>query len=170
MELIRLGTVKVGNYGSAEELKKALMEKGIFIESYTEHMFNGLVLVPNEAEIDLVMVSAEDLGFEDRDRCDILMGEVVARGEREGLKRCPAEVGAQILLQLSNLPIEDYLVITMDPIPDGDGDQSAFLICSWELNGLSSTYDVDRSDIEYDSFVFMLPRHVSMPNPEKACA
>jgi len=154
MKFEKLGTITVGDHKSAEELKIAIIKKGISIESYTEIMLETLVVVPEETTMDLVIVTACDLDFGDND--DVLMSEVIARAEKEGLERCPAEVGPQILLQIDKVFPED-LTVAMNPLLDRDGDESAFLLRSNRSKILDSDYGINDSSMESSRFVFINP-------------
>lgn len=76
-------------------------------------------------ELDLVAVSAIDLGFDtgpDHIRRDALY----ARALELGLRLCPAEVGPQLLLQGWDLPPGLNLLIAMEPLAGGLGDPFVF--------------------------------------------
>lgn len=66
-------------------------------------------------ELDLVAVSAMDLGF-DRDPDHIRRDAIYARALELGLQLCPAEVGPQLLLQDWDLPAGLNLLVAMEPI------------------------------------------------------
>ncbi len=66
-----------------------------------------------ETEVDLVIVSIGQLGFDDNFTC---YADIFARAQSLGLELCPAEVGPQLRIQYMDQPEEEHLSLAMEPI------------------------------------------------------
>ena len=113
---ITVGTYK-GVNGMREALDGALMRIG---ESADEIL--GRPAFPysrTKTELDLVVLTAADLGFETGSRS---VGEIYRRAMQLGLELCPAEVGPQLRLQYVNQPVGEFLRIAMQPVATYHGE------------------------------------------------
>lgn len=79
---------------------------------------------PAETEVELVEVSAEDLGF----KVDATYGDIYARANALGLSCCHHEVGPQFLLQYGHLSASERLLVGMEPIADSNGHLHIFSV------------------------------------------
>jgi hypothetical protein len=109
-------TIKLGTFKSVNELSTALTSKGFEIDQYwaAPMLNNHVTLAPAETEIELVKVTARQLGF---DR-NTPRGEIYARAFEAGLEVLPAEAGPQLRLQCLDEPrLEgEPILIGMEPI------------------------------------------------------
>ena len=102
---IKLGTIKTG-----EELVSVLRKNGNDVSDCAEYTLrkSGKFPVGLEEEVDLVKVSAKDLGFDNLVPYIngyphyVSRGEVYEQAKKLGLKICPLEVGPQLRLQYDN--------------------------------------------------------------------
>lgn len=119
-------TINLGTHKSADDFRKALKKSGNKIYDWADDIlgtsdFNKRI-AQTEKEIDLVIVTVEELGFKD----SATRKEIYDRAIELGLKLCPAEVGPQLRLQYEDQPNGEYLHISMEPITDSGGDLGVF--------------------------------------------
>jgi len=109
-----------------------------------------------ETEIDLVVVSNDDLGV----KKGAYFKDTYKRALELGLVLCPNEVGPQLRLQYTDQPMGEWLLIAMDPIEDSDGDLSVFRVGRDGVGAwLFGYYGHSGRRWSADSrFVFALPR------------
>ena len=88
-------------------------------------------------ELDLVVLSAFDLGFGDRaPRNDIELGptveaslrDIYARAASLGFELCPAEVGPALRLSYLDQPLGEFLHIAMKPVARYSGELTDFTV------------------------------------------
>lgn len=149
-------TIKLGTEKSAKDLKKAL-ERGKYpIGTYAEQILKKVVVAESETELDLVIVTPRELGFTENTRRDA----IYERAQELGLQLCPNEVGPQLRLQYGDQPLNEWMVIGMEPLTDSDGDLRLFYVVHlsdgrWLHSNYGSPDDVWSLDYR---FVFALPR------------
>lgn len=73
-------------------------------------------------KLNLVKVSVADLDFPD----GATLKKIYERAISIGLKLVPAEAGPQLRLQYTNQPIDEWLLMAMEPIKDSGGDPLIF--------------------------------------------
>ncbi|OGC57756.1 hypothetical protein A3H26_02025 [candidate division WWE3 bacterium RIFCSPLOWO2_12_FULL_36_10] len=84
------------------------------------------------------------------------MRDVIAAGEKQGLVRCPGEVGPQLRRQYMNQPIGEFLNIVMTPIEDYRRVFRFFRICN-DAGILILAGDIAISLGDNTKFVFVIP-------------
>jgi len=102
-------TIKIG---SVEDLSRALAVNGFPICSTASDIMERMVPAPAETAIELVRITARELGFNNQTRRDA----IYARAKEFGLDLVPAEVGPQLRLQYGKQPAREWLLIGMEPI------------------------------------------------------
>jgi hypothetical protein len=116
-------TITIGNYKDGYDLRDAIRK------SYECDRAKGMIerIVPNKTKriLNLVLVSGEDLGFED----GVFAQDMYNRGHVFGLSPCPTEVGPELRLQYPDQPQDESLVLVMDGAPGNEGR------CIFEING-----------------------------------
>lgn len=117
-------TVKLGTHRSPKELRKALEQSGKRISDWAGDILNKVVVAKQKTELDIVVVSVDELGFKDGARYD----QICARGKEFGLELCPFEVGPQLRLQYTDQPVGEWLVVATEPLSDRDGDLLVFCV------------------------------------------
>ncbi len=83
--------------------------------------FTASVIV-SEAPVNLVIASVAELGFKNGATCL----DIYNRAKKLGLELCPAEVGPQLRLQYVDQPLNEWLIIAIEPISDSDGGLRVF--------------------------------------------
>ena len=117
---IKLGT----GTKDADGFRKALKKADCNIGDWGNDILGkpAFTVAPQETEVELVVVSVAELGFnEGATRADIYK-----RANELGLDLCPNEVGPQLRLQYKDQPKDEWLLIAMEPITDSDGDLGVF--------------------------------------------
>jgi hypothetical protein len=90
-------TVRIGARNYIDELEK----EGYSLDRHVRSMLENLIHSATEAEVDLVRVGLEDLGFERYTYTVPLM----QRAQDLGLELCPAEVGPALRLAYVDQPM-----------------------------------------------------------------
>lgn len=125
-------TVTVGTYKTVEELKATLKIHSINYFGMAQELIESpsFSLVKTPVQIDLINISAAELGFLE----PTTIKDVWNRAFEVGLSLCPQEVGAQLLLQHGNdttengLAYEYPLAIATQPISTPRDKQGIFNI------------------------------------------
>lgn len=120
-------TIKLGTgLKAAEDFRKALKDGGHRIGDWGNDILGKPAFKASETEIevDLVVVSVEELGFKD----GATRKDIYERALSYGLELCPNEVGPQLRLQYTNQPNGEWLLIAMEPISDSDGNLYVFYV------------------------------------------
>ena len=111
-------TITIGNI-SRDKFIPTLKERGMNVSDWSADMMkqDAFTVAGQEEQIDLVVVSVRDLGFDKATRYDA----ICARAKERGLELCPPEVGPQLRLQYLDQPLGEWIVIAMEAIRDSDG-------------------------------------------------
>lgn len=119
-------TVKLGTHGTVEELKNAITSAGHNISDWSKDILGkpAFTLAGEESELELVKVTARELGFSK----GATRKDIYNRAIEQGLMICPAEVGPQLRLQYADQPIGEWVIIAMEPIIDSGGDPGMFSV------------------------------------------
>lgn len=151
-------TIKLGTCADLTALKVAVNEAGCHISDYANDLLNhrDFSIVAEETEVDLVVASVAELGFED----GATYADICAKAQELGLELCPAEVGPQLRLQYTDQPNGEWLRVAMEAMTDRDGNRCIFLIERdddelWLIWDDGSPDDFWRAD---GPFVFVRPR------------
>lgn len=110
-----------GLHKSPKDYHKALESAGFRIGNYAGQVLKKISIARAETEVDLVLVTAAELGFKDGARRDA----IYARAIELGLKLCPAEVALALRLADSEDP---WVVVGMKPVADSDGNLFVFYV------------------------------------------
>lgn len=118
-------TITIGTI-PREKFTPTLKERGMNVSDWPADMMkqDAFTVVSQEEQIDLVVVSVRDLGFDKATRYDA----ICQRAEERGLELCPPEVGPQLRLQYLDQPLGEWLVIAMEAIRDSIGGLSVFCV------------------------------------------
>jgi len=109
-------------------------------------------------EVDLVLISAQELGFEESTD----LRTVYVRAKERGLGLCPAEVGPQLYLQYSDQPEGELLYVAMNQIFDSSDVPVVFHIENLDYGRYLHADYGDPDDIcdpDYQ-LVFVLPKRM----------
>jgi len=148
MDLKKLGVICIGNFKNAEELLRKLREEEIDVCDYTKPMLSRIVVEVEERNICLTGITSRELGFDHGG----LAKDIFEKAGELGLEKCFSEVGVQMALQRENVVFDGEMIISMDPIPDRDGDLSLFLIS----DSVDSVYKVDTDDLDPDTLIVFI--------------
>ena len=113
-------TIKLGTGPkTAEDFQSSIKAIGNKISKWASDILSKRAFTTSdtEMELDLVNVSARELGFEK----GATRKEIYERALILGLQLCPAEVGPQLRLQYQDQPNGEWLTIGMEPV-SGSGD------------------------------------------------
>ncbi len=118
----------------------------------------GFHLSHYRQEIDLVVISAADLGFAADD--DVTLEAVQDRAEMLGFALCPAEIGPLLRLGYLDQPTGEFLHIAMQPIATYSGALTSFAIGndSAGLLLIGSDGRPEMAMLAVTRFVFVKPR------------
>jgi hypothetical protein len=117
-------TIKIGTQKSVKDLTKALTGNGFRISDWAGDILKKITLADAETEIELVLVSVADLGFTKATRRDAIYD----RAKELGLDLVPAEAGPQLRLQYTDQPMNEWMLMAMEPITDSDGAPYVFSV------------------------------------------
>ena len=140
-----LRTIKFGGteHKTFEDFRGALKEARCHINDWAYDILGSpdFTAATEESEVDLVAVSVAELGFQNgASRSDIYM-----RALELGLELCPPEVGPQLCLQYKAQPMDEWLLIGMEPIAGSGGSLGVFYVGhdgrSLWLYGCNSSFD-----------------------------
>lgn len=112
---IRIGTP---NLRTADDCRCVLGEAVCRISRWANDMLDRCRFACKETDLDLVVVSVAELGFEKGATC----ADVYTRAQEEfGLDLCPADVGPALRLAYKDQPQDEWLLVAMEPIADSGG-------------------------------------------------
>ena len=149
-------TITLGVYESVKAYREALTKAGFRIGDWATDILNKIQVSQSQVQLDLVMRSVAELGFEEAARYDA----IYAKAKELGLQLCPAEVGPALRLTYSDQPCGEWLWIAMDPLPDSYGGLVVFGVAH-ARDGRVLAGDDGVSAYAWGpdgQFVFVLPR------------
>jgi hypothetical protein len=114
--------VLLGTHKSVKDLSKALTDGGFRIGDYAAQIFKKTAIAETETDIELVLVTVAELGFTKATRRDAIYD----RAKELGLDLVPAEAGPQLRLAYTDQPLNEWMVMAMEPIANSDGDLGVF--------------------------------------------
>ncbi len=119
------GSIKLGLHKSARAYCKEMKKAGVHIDPLAKDILDSscFTVSKTETEVDIVIVSNADLGFEK----GASHSTTCARAEEFGLELCPAEVGPALrLASYTGLLRGKWVIVAMNPITDSKGDYCVF--------------------------------------------
>jgi hypothetical protein len=159
-ELKIFKTIKLGGIRDAEGFRQVLKDNGMKIDDWffwADQIMSQpkFTITQEETEVDLVVVSATDIGFER----DATREQIYARAKEKGLELCPPDVGPQLRLQYKDQPEWQRLLIGMEPITVWSNMEVFGLE---NINGrlwlTAHTGNPDFAWSKFESWVFIRPR------------
>lgn len=152
-------TIKLGTgIKDANGFRKAIKNAEMRIGNWADDILGKpeFTVVAGETEVDLVKVTVAELGFKDGARRD----QIYDRAQELGLELCPREVGPQLRLQYKDQPLNEWILVAMEPIRGSDGDLGVFSVGCYDsrLWLLSSFGNPDFFWIAGDQWAFVRPR------------
>ena len=157
-------TIKLGTgFKTADDFRGAIKSAGMFIVNLGNEIlnFHAFTVSTEETEVDLVVVSNAELGFNGGAKLE----DTCARALELGLELCPNEVGPQLRLQYEDQPYGGLIIVTdlidsglrlvFNVSRDGGGDVGRRF--------LSGSYDSPRDFWSADSRFVFCRRRVVLP-------
>jgi len=112
-----IAKVTLGTHKTIEELEAAMRLEGYDISQHAKKMLPKVTVSSELKELELVAVSANDLGFTGRTQ----RSEIYAKAQSLGLQICPPEVGLQLYrVYFQNEHEYEELMIAMEPATTSD--------------------------------------------------
>ncbi|MGB8244888.1 MAG: hypothetical protein WCF76_13505 [Pseudolabrys sp.] len=151
-------TITLGRFANTFALRNALDAAGCGIGDLAEQILArpAFPMNPAEVDVDLVVVSAAELGTP----TETSLVDVYARAQERGLALAPAEVGPQLRLQYPDQPIGEFLHVGMNPINTWSGEPVIFALVNGGagliLLGTESSANAKISAM--NRFLFVRPR------------
>jgi hypothetical protein len=163
-------TIKLGMCKSPDEYRKEFKQARISIGDWGNHILDRISCLQDEIEVNLVVLSVFELGFNRSAKYK----DLCAKALELGLQLCPAEVGPALRLSYKDQPGGERLRIAMKAITDSYGCyDSIFEVVHEEevvyeedelwLGGNCGVPDTRRS--VRSRFVFVRPKPVSADEP-----
>lgn len=109
--------IRVGTHKTIPELRQAIVDDGNKIETWGGDILDKIVVASTPAKVNLVLVTVADLGFPN----GATREQIYAKSLSFSLSICPAEVGPQLRLQYKDQPIDEWILVAMEPITGSDG-------------------------------------------------
>lgn len=115
-------TITLGSFANAFAFHGALNATGCGIGGLAAEILArpGFVVSSTKKEVELVTVSAIELGFSTD---TVTLAAIYARAKDLGFGLAAAEIGPQLRLQYFDQPIGEFLIIGMEPITTWNGEQ-----------------------------------------------
>jgi hypothetical protein len=122
-------TISLGRFENSFALRNALHAAGCGIGDLAEEILArpAFTLAADKTEVDLVVVSAKQLGFVVESAPLI---DIYSRAEKLGLSIAPAETGPELRLQYFDQPTGEFLHVGMKPITTWRGDPVIFVVAN----------------------------------------
>ncbi|SRR6266700_1464148 len=117
-------TIKLGAHKNDTALRDAIEYAGMKLDNWGRSLLRRTDTATEETDVDLVVVSAAELGFKKGAK----YSEICARALELGLELCPAEVGPALRLAYKDQPRGEWLLIAMNAISGSDGDLRVFIV------------------------------------------
>ncbi|RZN07180.1 hypothetical protein CWO91_28455 [Bradyrhizobium genosp. SA-3] len=108
-------TIAIGTFRDPVALRDAMSAMGCGVGNSAAEVLArpAFTVSGNKADLDLVIVSAAQLGIQSE---TVPLRKMYAHAQRRGLGLAPAEVAPQLRLQYLDQPIGEFLIIAMEPI------------------------------------------------------
>ena len=122
-------TITIGTYKGVERLRDDFDAAGLFIGDQADEAIGrpAFVFSNEKAHVELVIVSAAELGFEGPDAS---LAGIYARAQRLGFELCPPEVGPLLRIEYRSQPLGEFLHIAMKPVKTYAGDLIDFTVAN----------------------------------------
>ncbi len=106
-------TIKLGGIKTADDFHKKLDLCCGYIAALIDRV--NYSVTEAETEVDLVLVTVAELGFEN----GASRPDIYERAQKLGLILCSAEVGPQLRIQYRDQPVNQWIYIGMNPVEIG---------------------------------------------------
>jgi len=122
-------TITLGTFRDSFALRNALdaLDCGVGDGAAQILARPSFVLAARREEIDLVIVTAEQLGFQME---SVQLHDMHARAEQLGFELAPPEAGPQLRLQYADQPTGEFLIVGMRPLRTWNGESLVFAVAN----------------------------------------
>jgi hypothetical protein len=122
-------TITLGEFANSFTLRNALDAAGCGIGDLAEEILArpGFTLASTRTDVDLVVVSAAELGLSGE---SVSLIDIYSRAEQFGLGLAPAEVGPALRLHYFDQPVGEFLHVGMKPITTWNGEPGIFVVAN----------------------------------------
>lgn len=117
-------TVELPGNGSCDLYLAQLKTADIQIGFYATDILARITYATQPETVNLVRLSVKDMGFNSY----ATTTHIFAKAKELGLELCPAEVGPALRLAYRDQPIDEWLIIGMEPGADRDGSPGVFYV------------------------------------------
>lgn len=109
-------TIQLGSVKTVNGLRRLIIQAGMHIGDEGGNILSkpAFHVSAEKKEVDLVVVSIANLGFENTH--GLTLADIYKRAKELGLDLCSNEVGPQLRLQYTDQPHNQYLIVAMEPI------------------------------------------------------
>lgn len=109
-------TIQLGTHKTTDALRKAL-QRNSQISDWAKQLLAKTTVAESLTQIELYRATVAELGFPNGAK----FADIRAKIHELGFADCPAEVGPQLRRQYADQPMNEWIMIMMDPITDSDG-------------------------------------------------
>ena len=122
-------TITVGTFRDSFALRNALDARDCGIGDGAAQILArpSFVLAARRNELDLITVTAEQLGFQTE---AVQLHDVYARAQQLGFELAPPEAGPQLRLQYADQPSGEFLIVGMGPLRTWSGEPLVFVVAN----------------------------------------
>jgi hypothetical protein len=156
--------ITLGSYKGVNALREALDAARVRRGDSADEILGrpGFLFSNTKTDVDLVVVSVSELGFDSRTS----LGDIYRRARELGLELCPAEVAPLLRLQYLNQPIGEFLNIAMRPIATYRGELIALSVANAGTGPLILGGEGHSELIPNwkARFVFVRPARIALPS------
>lgn len=125
------GTIKIGTYSSLGAMRRALAltraltgSRNMRIDDEANDLLDNVKIATEVEEVDLVIIRAADLGFQD---CASYR-QICRKAHSVGLESLPPEAAPILRMKYRDQPENECLHIAMKPIKDSYGEDCIFIL------------------------------------------
>lgn len=118
-------TIRVGTFSYTKDIKSAFKAAKMTLGDWAVDILGKSELAKaGEADVEFVRVKVSDLGFSGPTK----LRDILAAGQKQGLKLCLPEDGPAIRLSYTDQPNGEIVWLAMEPIEDSDGNWSVLCV------------------------------------------
>ena len=150
--------ITVGTFGDTFALRNTLAALNCAVGDGAAQILArpSFVLAASREQLDLVSVTAEQLGFQAE---AVALHELHARAEQLGFELAPAEAGPQLRLQYAAQPTGEFLIVGMRPLRTWRGESLVFVVASGGTGLHLLSQDADALVYSRSRILFVRGRH-----------
>jgi hypothetical protein len=156
--------VTLGTYKGVNALRAALDAARVRVGDSADEILGrpGFAFSQTRTDVDLVVVSLAELGFND----STSLADIYRRAGELGLELCPAEVAPLLRLQYADQPIGEFLNVAMRPVETYGGQPIALSVANAGTGPLLLGGEAHPDFLLnwMAKLVFVRPARIALPN------